>query len=218
MRVQHLLLAATGMALIFGGNFIHAASAPATFTPAELRADLAELKRALHEMPPNLNRTADPSQFERAIRKIESGLENSPPLDRDAVWRLFATLNPSLADGHLLVGFVDWRGDTRAHLASGGVLFPFEVQVTPQCEVRVRATLGGRISPLENLRLRSINKVPAQTGLRANAGSCARRHSQFRADLLSRRFWFYSGNCSARRRVRPRSRRSAGHAELPWQH
>ena len=191
MRVQHLLLAATGMALTFGGNFIHAASAPATFTPVELRADLAELKRALHEMPPNLNRTADPSQFERAIRKIESGLENSPPLDRDAVWRLFATLNPSLADGHLLVGFVDWRGDTRAHLASGGVLFPFEVQVTPQCEVRVRATLGGRISPLENLRLRSINKVPAR---QVCEQMLARAHGDtvnFRADLLSRRFWFY---------------------------
>ena len=50
-----------------------------------------------------------------------------------------------MLDGHLLVGFVDWRGDTRAQLAAGGVLFPFEVQVTPPCEIRVRATLGGAV-------------------------------------------------------------------------
>ena len=191
MKFQRMLAVATSIALVSGSSLAYAGSAPATFTAAELRADLAELKRALHEMPPDLYRTADAEQLERAFRKIESELQDSAPLDRDATWRLFATLNPTLADGHLLVGFVDWRGDTRAHLASGGTLFPFEVQVTPQCEIRVRATLGGRISPLENLRLRTINKVSAQ---QVCEQMLARAHGDtinFRADLLSRRFWFY---------------------------
>jgi len=191
MAFRHLLLIATGIVLISAGRLAHAGSATATYTAAELRADLTELKRALHEMPPDLFRTADRDQLERAFRKIEAELQDSPPLDRDAAWRLFATLNPTLADGHLLVGFVDWRGDTRAHLAAGGVLFPFEVQVTPQCEIRVRATLGGRISPLENLRLRTINRKSAQQVCQE---MLARAHGDtinFRADLLSRRFWFF---------------------------
>jgi len=142
-------------------------------------------------MPPDLYRTADRDQLERAYRKIESDLQDSPPLDRDAAWRLFATLNPILADGHLLVGFVDWRGDTRAHLASGGALFPFEVQVTPQCEIRVRATLGGRISPLENLRVRTINKLSARQICEQMLAHAHGDTLNFRADLLSRRFWFY---------------------------
>ena len=191
MKFSQLLVVATSIALVSVGRLAYAVSAPATFAASELRADLAELKRALHDMPPDLYRTADPVQLERAFRRIETELGNSPPLDRDAAWRLFATLNPVLADGHLLVGFVDWRGDTRAHLAASGALFPFEVQVSPQCEIRVRATLGGRISPLENLRLRTINKLSAQ---RVCEQMLARAHGDtinFRADLLSRRFWFY---------------------------
>ncbi len=191
MKFPRLPVIAMCMALGSFGSLAQAESAPATFTPAELRADLVELKRALHEMPPDLHRTADPEQLERVLRKIEAELEGSRPLDRDATWRLFARLNPILGDGHLLVGFVDWRGDTRAHLAAGGVLFPFEVQVTPQCELQVRATLGGRISPLENRRLRTINGVAAR---RVCEPMLARAHGDtinFRADLLSRRFWFY---------------------------
>ena len=191
MKFQHLLVVATSIALASGSSLAYAGSAPGTFTAAELRADLLELKRALHEMPPDLYRTADPELLERAFRKIESELEDSPPLDRDATWRLFATLNPVLADGHLLVGFVDWRGDTRAHLASGGVLFPFEVQVTPQCEIRVRATLGGKVSPLENQRVRTINKVSARQVCEQMLAHAHGDTVNFRADLLSRRFWFY---------------------------
>ena len=116
-----------------------AARAPApTFTATQLRADLREIERALHDMPADLSHSADLAALEGAIRDIDDKLERSAPLDRDAAWRLFATLNPILADGHLFVGFVDWRGDTRAHLAGGGTLFPFAVRVTPECELSVR--------------------------------------------------------------------------------
>jgi hypothetical protein len=167
------------------------AANPPTFTAAELRADLVEINRAVHEMPADLAHSADVPQLEHAIRDMDAGLANSPPLDRDAAWRLFATLNPVLADGHLFVGFVDWRGEIRAHLAAGGALFPFEMRVTPGCELRVRAELGGRISPYSDTVIRSVNGMPA-------AAICeqllARAHGDtraFRADLVSRRFWLY---------------------------
>ncbi|HEV8443555.1 MAG TPA: hypothetical protein VGQ27_08740, partial [Steroidobacteraceae bacterium] len=77
-----------------------------TFSAIELRADLAEIDRAVHDMPPDLGHSADVPRLERAIREMDASLASSPPLDRDAAWRLFATLNPLLADGHLFVGFV----------------------------------------------------------------------------------------------------------------
>lgn len=165
------------------------AAGPATFTPTELRADLAQLVRALHEMPPDLARTADVAQLERAVRDIDAQL--TAPLDRDAAWRLFATLNPLLADGHLFVGFVDWRGDTRAHLAAGGLLFPFEMHVTPDCGLHVSSALGGNASEFDGARIQDVNGLPAATlceQLLARVHGDTRR---FRADLLSRRFFFY---------------------------
>src|SRR5690242_7804685 len=102
-----------------------AAAAPPVFTPEQLRADLAALTAALHDMPPDLAHTADPKKVDEALADLGRRI-GTTALDRDATWRLFATLNPLLGDGHLFVGFVDWRGDSRAYLASGGVFFPFE--------------------------------------------------------------------------------------------
>lgn len=166
-----------------------AQAAGPVYTPAELRADLAQLVRALHDMPPDLAHSTDVAQLDRAVQGIDAQL--TTPLDRDATWRLFATLNPLLADGHLFVGFVDWRGDARAHLAAGGVLFPFEIHVTADCGLQVRAALGGSTSEYDGARIERVNGIAA-------AALCeqllARAHGDtrnFRADLLSRRFFFY---------------------------
>src|SRR6185295_6425564 len=105
------------------------------FTTDQLRADLREIRKALFEMPADLTHSTDPRAVDRAIAKLDDRLRDSPPLSRDAAWREFATLNPLLADGHLFVGFVDWRGDVRAHLANGGALFPVGVHVTADCKV-----------------------------------------------------------------------------------
>ena len=191
MELRRPLNTAAALVGLFAAGPAYAAGAPQTFAPAELRADLVELKRALHDMPPDLSRTTDLAQLERAFRDIDSELDSSPPLDRDATWRLFATLNPILADGHLLIGFVDWRGDTRAHLAAGGVLFPFEVRVTPECIVQIRAALGGGATPLEHLRLRSINREAAHEVCEQMLARAHGDSREFRADLLSRRFWFF---------------------------
>ncbi len=166
-----------------------AQAAGPVFSPSELRADLAQLVRALHEMPPDLAHSADVAQLDRAVQDIDARL--TAPLDRDGAWRLFATLNPLLADGHLFVGFVDWRGDTRAHLAAGGLLFPFEMRVTANCELRVVSALGGNASEYDGARLTAVNGMPAEAlceQLLARAHGDTRN---FRADLLSRRFFFY---------------------------
>jgi hypothetical protein len=157
----------------------------------QLRADLAQLDRALHDMPADLAHSADVPRLERAIHDMDAALANSPPLDRDAAWRLFATLNPLLADGHLFVGFLDWRGETRAHLAAGGTLFPFEMRVNATCELRVRAGLGGSATELAGLALRRVNGISAGTICERMLARAHGDTREFRADLLSRRFWFY---------------------------
>src|SRR5262245_32391437 len=172
---------------LFAG--IARAAPPATFTASELRADLVQLVRALHDMPPDLARSADVVQLERATGDIDAQLTG--PLDRDGAWRLFATLNPLLGDGHLFVGFLDWRGETRAHLAAGGLLFPFEMRVTPDCGLRPRAMLGGAGSNAAQAAITRVNGVPARTVCEE---ILARAHGEtraFRIDLVSRRFWFY---------------------------
>jgi hypothetical protein len=179
----------TLVALIAAGA--QAAGAAPTFSPVELRADLAEIDRAVHDMPPDLAHSADVPRLEHAVRDMDAALADSPPLDRDAAWRLFATLNPVLADGHLFVGFVDWRDEIRQHLAAGGVLFPFEMRVAADCTLRVRAELGGGVTPLADSVIMEVNGLPAATlceGLFSRAHGDTRA---FRADLISRRFWLY---------------------------
>jgi hypothetical protein len=161
------------------------------FTGVQLREDLAQLERALHEMPPDLARSADLPALGGAIRTLDSRLATVPSLDRDEVWRLFATLNPLLADGHTFIGFVDWRGDVRAHLAAGGRLFPYEMQVTADCSLRVRAELGGRIDELTDATIRAVNGLPARDLCEQMLAHAHGDTRVFRADLVSRRFWFY---------------------------
>jgi hypothetical protein len=162
-----------------------------TFTGVQLREDLSQLDRVLHEMPPDLARSADLPALDEAMRALDVRLGTGPPLDRDEVWRLFATLNPLLADGHTFIGFVDWRGDLRAHLAVGGRLFPFEMQMTSECSLRVRSELGGRIDELTNATIRAVNGLPARVLCEEMLAHAHGDTRVFRADLVSRRFWFY---------------------------
>ncbi len=165
---------------------------PPRFTSEQLRADLKEADRALHEMSADLGHSVDDTALARAIRELDTQLAGSAPLTRDEAWRKFATLNPLLADGHLFVGFVDWRGDTRAHIADGGTLFPVQVDVTPACELSVHQDPRSSYLPPEAYaRIRAVNGIP---GNEVCEQLMARVHGDtrvFRADLLSRRFWFF---------------------------
>src|SRR4051812_14416766 len=137
------------------------AGGPPTFTSAQLRSDLQEIRRALFEMPADLSHSVQPAALDSAIQDLDTGLAASPPLTRDAAWRAFATLNPLLADGHLFVGFVDWRADVRAHLANGGRLFPFAVTVSPDCELGVRRDPRASYLSHAGARIRSVDGLDA---------------------------------------------------------
>jgi len=167
------------------------ADSPATFTAAQLRADLQEIRHALFEMSADLSHSVDTSDLETAIRRLDAKLAGSPPLTRDEAWREFATLNPLLADGHLLIGFVDRRGDARAHLANGGRLFPIGVHVSPDCRISVRETRKPALVALEGLRIRLVNGVPVRDMCKQMMDRVHGDTRVFRAALLERRFWFF---------------------------
>jgi len=170
----------------------HGALPEPTFTAAQLRADLQEIDKALHEMPADLSHSVDERDLARAIRELDVKLENTPPLTRDEAWREFAALNPLLADGHLFIGFVDWRADVRAHLANGGSLFPFEVDVSPGCGLNVRRILySSYLPPRAHADIRAVNGIPSGEICETLMARVHGDTRAFRADLLSRRFWFF---------------------------
>lgn len=190
MKFQHIA-GRIGTLLVLVACATHAESvAPPTFTPEQLRADLAALAGALRDMPPDLTHTTDPRKVEEALDVLSRQI-GTTPLDRDATWRLFATLNPVLGDGHLFVGFVDWRAEARAHLASGGVFFPFEVTVAPDGAIHVEHALGGISSGLAGKRVEKINGIDARVVTTALLSRVHGDTPAFRAALLSRRFWLY---------------------------
>jgi hypothetical protein len=223
MRFQHiaghigiLLALASGVALAADVRVT-----PPTFTPAQLRADLDALASALRDLPPDLAHTADPKQVTDALAALGRQI-GTTPLDRDATWRLFATLNPLLGDGHLFVGFVDWRADSRAHREAGGVFFPFEVDVSPHGELRIEHALGGAGHELEGAQVKSINGVDARAVCAALQARVHGDTPNFRAALLSRRFWLYywkvfgaPGEFNLELAGEKTARRIAGSAALP---
>lgn len=163
-------------------------AAQTRYPATQLLEDLTTLETAIRTTHPDLQHSTDEAEFARAMRSLRARLDR--PMTRDEAWQAFATLNPLLADGHLFVGFANWRADTDAHLASGGVLFPFEVQATPG-QLIIRSELGGAGSPHVGARVRSINGVDVK---QITATLLARVHGDtpaFRADLLSRRWWLY---------------------------
>jgi hypothetical protein len=190
MKFQHIASRIGTLLLLFAGAAHAEPVAPPTFTPEQLRADLAALATALHEMPPDLAHTADPGKVEDGLDVLARQI-GTASLDRDATWRLFATLNPVLGDGHLFVGFVDWRADSRAHLASGGVFFPFEVSVAPDGAIYVEHELGGHSSAFAGARVEKINGIDARVVTTALLSRVHGDTPAFRAALLSRRFWLY---------------------------
>jgi hypothetical protein len=159
------------------------------FTPDQLRQDLAAIESVVRDSHPDPGHSVDGGALTRSMDALKERLTGA--LDRDQAWREFATLNPILADGHLFVGFPDWRADSEAHRKQAAVLFPFEVHVTENGEVFVETQLGGSDTPFAGARLETINAVSARI---VAAELLARAHGDtpaFRAELVSRRWWFY---------------------------
>jgi hypothetical protein len=159
------------------------------FTPQQLGEDLDALAGVINQQHPDLGHSTDAVELSRKVADVRRQLNRR--MTRDEAWRALATLNPVLADGHLLIAFPDWRGESAQHLEHGGTFFPFEVHVEPQGDVFVRAKLGGEASPLVGAHIETINGISTR---QIAAHLLERVHGDtpaFRADLLSQRWWFF---------------------------
>lgn len=159
------------------------------FTPKQLQNDLAVIEHVIYDDHPDISHSADMRALSRRIRYIRRELDH--PMTLDEAWRTFATLNPIMADGHMVVTFDHWTSLATEHLKNGGTFFPFEVDVATDGSMRIKSKLGGAATPLTGARIVSINGLNAD---KVSASLLARVHGDtpdFRAGLLSDRFWFF---------------------------
>ncbi len=166
-----------------------ASSAQQLFSPQELRQDLAFMETSIRSTHPDLGHSANVTQLHRELHRIDQKLDH--PLTRGDAWMAFATLNPILADGHLGVSFPGWSSSTEAYLSAGGVLFPFEVIVSPSGQVRIQSNLGGSPSALAGHRILAINGHSAETISKSLLARMYGDTPLSRAGLLSNRWWFF---------------------------
>jgi hypothetical protein len=159
------------------------------FTAEQVRVDVDALAAGISATHPDVSHSVDPARLALALEALRQTPRDA--MDRDAVWRALATLNPLLADGHLFVGYADWRADTARHLGTGGTLFPFEVAVDVDGRVRIVAELGGARTALSGAYVQSINGQPARDVAQSLLARVHGDSPRFRAELLSRRWWFY---------------------------
>ncbi|MGY4517111.1 S41 family peptidase [Lysobacter sp. HA18] len=172
----------------FGSPLPAAADTP-RYTPEQVRQDIDATAAGIAATHPQPSFSVDPHHLDQVLTKMRAEADHD--VDRDDAWRALSRLNPVLADGHFFVGYSSWRDEATRHLKSGGQLFPFEVTVGADKTARIVAKLGGAATPLAGSRITTIN------GLRANVVvDELLRHvhgdtDNFRAGLLSERWWFF---------------------------
>jgi len=185
---RRLLAGLAGAALALWAPRLFAQASAERLTAAQLRADLAFLRKTLADTHPDLGFSADVAAVANAFERLDAAAGDG--LARGDAWQFFATLNPLFADAHVVVGFPDWRGDVRHHLASGGTLFPYEVTLDDG-DLFIAALAGGAATPLHGARIVAIDGEPTAAAI---AALMTRMHGDtplFRASLLARRWWFY---------------------------
>ncbi len=169
--------------------FAARAQEPATFTSEQLRADLAALESALKRTHPDVSHSVDPAALARAIEDVRSRLDR--PMTADEAWRVFSSLNPVMADGHLTVMFPGGTAaEIQRHLKSGGRLFPYAVHVTDGA-IFVRSQVDGSATPLAGERIDTINGVPADDVARKLLAHMNGDTPALRDEFLSDRFAFW---------------------------
>jgi hypothetical protein len=183
------LLQAFLFCLAVGAASMRPGHAAERYSTQQLDADIEALQAGIAATHPHPSHSVDPAQLESAVGALRQRV--STGLDRDAAWREFSTLNPLLADGHFFVGYADWRAQTEQHLRDGGALFPFEVTVDAQARVRILSALGGAPTAVAGSRVQAINGIPADEVARTLLAHVHGDSARFRADLLSRRWWFF---------------------------
>jgi len=160
-----------------------ARAADVPIAPDALQADLRFLRAEIERIHPEPGLFVSRETLRLAYDRIEEQFRQ--PMGRGQAWRTLATLNPLFADGHMFVTQPDWRATARAHVAAGGVLFPYEVQVDAAGAMTIRA------GKQAGARIERINGVPVAHVARELLGLMAGDTPTLRANLLSRRFWLY---------------------------
>ncbi|MGW8394712.1 S41 family peptidase [Pseudoduganella sp. HUAS MS19] len=162
---------------------------PARFTPAQLQQDLQFMRDAIENTHPEPALRTGREAYDHAFQVARTRLSQS--LSRDEAWRVLAAMNSVFNDAHLAVVFPDWRAETRAHLQTGGKLFPFEVMIDGQQRLRIVNALGGGTSTLAGRQVETIDGMPASRIL-SELGTLVHGDTPaFRNKLLERRFWLY---------------------------
>jgi hypothetical protein len=157
-------------------------------TAEQLREDLEFVKLTISENHPDLAFSTDTHALDETFRVLRSSVRGD--MTRDEAWAWLAKLNPVLADGHLFVGYTDWRDSTVAHLKAGHTLFPYEVQFL-NGELLIRSLLGGADTPLRGTKVAAIDGKPIDT---ITGPLLDRMHGDtplFRSALLTQRWWLY---------------------------
>jgi hypothetical protein len=171
------------------------APAPAQTAPAEpvysaeaLQQDFRFMRAEIDRIHPEPGLFTSREALRKAYDQVEVQLQQ--PLTRDQAWRALATLNPVFADGHMSVVYPDLQALTRAHLAAGGLLFPYEVEVSADGDITIRSDIDGSASALAGMRIEQINGMPAARVARELLARAQGDTSALRAHVLSRHMWF----------------------------
>jgi hypothetical protein len=165
------------------------AQQPVTFTPEQLRADLAFLESALERTHPDVSHSVNPAALARAIEDVRSRLDR--PMTANEAWKIMSGLNPVMADGHLTVlSPGGTAAEIQRHLESGGRLFPYAVYVANGA-IFVRARADGSATPLAGRRIDTINGVPGEEVAQKLLAHMSGDTPVLRAELLSDRFSFW---------------------------
>src|SRR5688572_551508 len=180
---------APGLCLL-AWSFVAHSQEPVTFTPEQLRADLAFIESALERTHPDVSHSVDPAVLARAIDDVRSKLDH--PMTADEAWKVMSGLNPVMADGHLTVLFPGGTAaEIQRHLKSGGRLFPYAVHVTQSGAIFVRSRVDGSATPLAGKRIDTIEGVPADEVAEKLLAHMNGDTPALRAELLSDRFAFW---------------------------
>lgn len=178
-------LAALMALLLFHCAATAAGDATARVSAAQFREDIAFVRAMIARMHPDPAFSTDPQAMHRALDRLAQ--EVPPTLTRDEAWRRLATLNPLLADGHFMIGYPDWRGETAAWLAGGGSLFPVEVSL----DADGKLTVDGEAETASPARIVSVNGVEAEVLVSALSSRVHGDTRRFRAALLGQRWWLF---------------------------
>lgn len=160
---------------------------PVLYTSTQLRQDLRYLQDTIAAIHPDISFSADPAALAVAMKSVETRLNQ--PMTRDQAWRVFASLNPVFADGHVQIWMPDWKAQVKDHLKSGGKLFPFETHVDEHGDIFIRSELGDTPTSLAGLRIESINGIPVRAVSQAMMAVATGDTPAFRAHQVARRMW-----------------------------